>query len=224
MPEVYTVGAPPFASLLDKSLLFDCSHHGQVEIFGPDAHHLMLEFSAPEGMAPTRGAQQVRLPADLATHALSYRVSLDEFLIITPPHSRVSIVDALMKQSEGLRVAITDHTTSRALLFLLGFTSGGHLQELACEPIAMNNGGWYQQLLLEAKGLAIPAMLLKQTFLGYKGYYLSVTANDGPRIWAGLCDLGEIYPRGYVDYRQVTEGSIDARRAQTHYGDSDLRF
>lgn len=196
MPLRFTSDLEEHEAVRTSAGIFDLSHMGQVEVIGPDAGAVLdkafVGLCSTLAIGRAKYTMMVDDNGGIMDDLIVYRLDDNEFLVIPNGANRVVVVDEMTRRSEGLDVAITDHTLSRGLIAIQGPRSAEVLQRIIEEDLSELRYYRSQPATLKIQGRTIPTFLARTGYTGEDGFEISISANDARAVWDELSDQPEV--------------------------------
>ena len=195
MPLRYASDRAEHTAVRERAGMFDLSHMGQIRVEGPDAGRLLdyALVSTPSTMSIGRArySLMVNVNGGIIDDLIVYRTDDIDFLIIANGANRLRVGDELTARSEGMKVAIQDKTTARALIAVQGPASLDIVSSVIddADRAAFVELGYYRHGLFTLRG--IPVHIARTGYTGEQGYEIMSDANVAVDLWRILSEAGE---------------------------------
>jgi aminomethyltransferase len=168
--------------------MFDVSHMGEVETFGPDAEPYLQRVLTNDVSKMAVGGAQYSLICNedggVLDDVFTYRLAPDRFLTVTNAANHDSDFAWLRGHTEGFDVEITDVADRYAMLAVQGPVARDRLQPLSDSglPARMQAG----RRLLRGR----EALVCGTGYTGEDGVELLLDPADAPAVWEELVRRG----------------------------------
>jgi aminomethyltransferase len=168
--------------------MFDVSHMGEVETFGPDAEPYLQRVLTNDVSKMAVGGAQYSLICNedggVLDDVFTYRLAPDRFLTVTNAANHDSDFAWLRGHTEGFDVEITDVADRYAMLAVQGPVARDRLQPLSDRglPARMQAG----RRLLRGR----EALVCGTGYTGEDGVELLLDPADAPAVWEELVRRG----------------------------------
>ena len=212
LPAIISTASSEYLAATTGTAVHDISYVGRLHAIGDDALDLLnrLSTNKVDELASGQGA-----PTILTTDAgrildLIHVVNTGgHTLIITSPELQQTIIDWLDKYTIMEDLEVEDHTTSDAMLHLVGPTSRQWLEQTGDVDLGgLSAYGMVSAQIAALGGIAV--QVIDKPFGPLPGFALLLSNQDAPALWNHLLETG-VTPIGTEAYETVrVENAVPA--------------
>jgi folate-binding protein YgfZ len=188
MPLHFSTMADEYHQVRTGAVLFDRSHHGKIQVSGPDAPTFLHNLCSNDvkSLKPGSGCESflTTAKAKVVAHIYVWRTTEAEpqFWLDTGPSTASTVLKHLDHYLISEQVELTDRTRDFAQLHLTGPSAGAVLQQFR------GNGPSQGEVTFH-----------DHSFLGVPGYDVLCPSSNGASIWQALLQAGAT-PAGQEAY------------------------
>ena len=214
MPVYYTSILEEHRTVRTKAGLFDVSHMGEVEVFGPEALSAVQRLVTNDAAKLAPGAAQYAvmcLPTGgIVDDVVYYRLAPDRFLFCVNASNVEKDFRWMRDQTRDAEVV--NRSAEFAQLALQGPLAATILASLA----SIDVGGLLSFRAAEARVAGVPALVSRTGYTGEDGFELYLATERAETVWNRLLEVGR--PHGLVPVGLGARDTLRLEKGLMLYG------
>jgi len=192
MPLRYDSETKEHLAVRSAAGIFDLSHMGEIEVFGPQAGDLLdyALVSRPSAIAPGRARYSMicddagRILDDLVV----YRLQPEHFLVVANASNAQTVLAELTARSTGFDASVQDTLDDWALIAVQGPAAAGLVESL----VESSTEGLAYYAIRPDRIENVDILLARTGYTGEDGFEIYCPTGQAERIWTAAMAAGQL--------------------------------